>query len=89
MRDARMLRDVPIGQMHIRKERFRLLVDGPPDGAHLSCIPKAPGLPFNLVLLVRSMNEIMARLTEGDQVIGAATTRLSRLDMMDIQDGVF
>ena len=80
MCDACMLRDVPIGQMHIRKERFRLLVDGPPDDAHLSCIPKASALVLDLVLLVRSMNEIMAHLTEGDEIIGAVTTRLARLD---------
>ena len=89
MRDTGMLRDVPIGQMHIRKERFRLLVDVPPDDAHLSCITKAAALALYLVLLVRSMHEIMARLTECDEIIGAVTTRLSRLDMMDIQNGVF
>ncbi len=61
--DASVLCDVTIGQMDMREECFRLLIDAPPDDAHLCRIPKAPGLPFNRVLLVRSVNEIMARLT--------------------------
>ncbi len=89
MGDACMLGDVPIGQMHIRKERARTLVDVPAHDAHLSGITNASALALDLVLLVCSMNEIMAPLTEGDEIIGAVTTRLSRLNMMDIQDRVF
>ena len=89
MRDTGMLRDVAKRQMHIRKERFGLLVDVPPDDAHLSWITKASALALYRVLLVRSMHEIMARRAECDEIIRATTTRLSRLDMVDIQDGVF
>jgi len=52
-------------------------------------ITKAPGLTLYLVLLVRSMNMIMTRLTESDEIVRAVTSRLARLDMMDIQDGIF
>jgi len=61
MRDAGMLREVAKRQMHIRKERFGLLVDVPPDDAHLSWITKASALALYRVLLVRSMHEMMAR----------------------------
>ena len=88
MRDTGILRDVAIGQMHIRKKRFGLLVDVPPDDAHLSWITKASPLALYRVLLARTMHEIMARRAECAEIIRATTARLSRLDMMDIQDGV-
>ena len=84
-----MFRDVAIGQMDIREERFRLFIDAPPDETHLSCITKTAALALYLVFLVCSMNESMARLTERDEIIRAITTHLSRLDMMDIQDEIF
>jgi hypothetical protein len=31
----------------------------------------------------------MACLTECDEIVRAVTTRLARLDMMDIEDGIF
>ena len=89
MRDACMLRDIPIGQVDIREDRFGAAIDAPPNRAHLRCIPKTSSLALYRVFLVRSMHEIMARLTKGDQIIRAVHTRFSRLDMMHIEDRVF
>ncbi len=77
MRDAGMLRDVSIGQMYILEQRFGLLIDAPPDDTHLSCITKSSTFARNLVFLVCSMNEIVTRLTQGDEVIRVIPTRLS------------
>ena len=74
--------------MHIWEESFGLLIDAPPNNTHLCRVTKAPGLPFDLVLLVRFMNLIMARLAEGNEIVRAITTRFARLDMMDLQDGI-
>ena len=54
MRDAGMFRDVSIGQMYIVEQRFGLLIDAPPDDAHLSCITKRSTFARNLVFLVCS-----------------------------------
>src|SRR5713226_1154391 len=89
MRDAGMLRDVSIGQMHILQHRFGLLIDVPSDDAHLSCITKRSPSALNLLFLVCSMNEIVTRLTQGNQIIRAIPARLPALDMVDIQDRVF
>ena len=72
-----MFRDVSIGQMDMLEQRFGLLIDAPPDDAHLSCITKRATLALNLVFLVCSMDEIVTRLTQGDEVIRAIPTRLS------------
>ena len=88
MGDTCLLGAIPIRQLHIWKHRFGLFIDAPPDHAHMGRITKTPGPTLYLVLLVRSMNVIVARLTEGDQIVRAVTTGLARLDMMDIQDGI-
>lgn len=75
--------------MDIGKQCVRLLVDAPANDAHLCRIPKASGLPFNRVLLMRSVNELMARLTDRHQVIGAIPARLAGLDVMNIEYLVF
>jgi hypothetical protein len=77
MRDTATLRDVSIGRMYILEQCFGLLIDAPPDDAHLSGIAKRSTLARNLVFLVCSMNEIVTRLTQGDEVIRAMPTRLS------------
>src|SRR5438874_576992 len=51
--------------------------------------PKSSGRALNLALLVRAMEKVVTGLTQGDEVIRAITARLSRLDMMHIQDRVF
>ncbi len=84
-----MLGDVAIRQMDIREEGLGLLVDMPPDGTHLRGIPKACAFALYFVFLLCSMDQIMARLTERDEIVGAITPRLARLDMMHIQDAVF
>ena len=83
-----MLRDVPIRQMHMWEACFGLFIDAPSDHAHVCRITKTPGRTLDLVLLVRSMNILMARLTERDEIVRAVTTRLARLDMMDMQDAI-
>ena len=65
--NACMLGDVPIGQMHLWKEGFGLFIDTPPDDPHLRRITKTPALALYLVLLVRSMKEIVARPTHSAQ----------------------
>ncbi len=89
MRDTCMLGAIPIRQMHVWEHRFGLFIDAPPDHAHVGSITKAPGLTLYLVLLVRSMNMLMAPLAQCDQIVRAVTAGLARLDMMDIQDGIF
>ena len=89
MRDTCMLGDLPIRQMHVWVHRFGLFIHAPPDHAHVCSITKTPGLTLYRVLLMRSMNLIMACLTECDEIVRAVTTRLARLDMMDIEDGIF
>ena len=41
------------------------------------------------MFLVRTMNEIMTRLTKRDEVVGAISARLREFDMMHIQNAVF
>src|SRR6266567_1324681 len=88
MRDTCMLRAIPIRHLHVWEHRFGLFIDVPPDHAHMGSITKTPGLTLYLVLLLRSMNMIVALLTKRDQIVRAVTTCLARLDMMDIQDGI-
>src|SRR6266516_215201 len=90
MRDACMLREVPIRQLHVWEECFGLFIDAPPaHHAHVRNITKTPGLTLDLVLLVRSMNAIMAPLAECDEIVRALTSCFARLDMVDLQDAIF
>src|SRR5256885_7067591 len=75
--------------MNLWKQCFSLVIDAPSDHTHLCCIPKSSGRALNLALLVRAMEKVVTGLTQGDEVIRAITARLSRLDMMHIQDRVF
>ena len=77
MRDAGVLRDVPIRQMFLLEQRFGLLIDAPPDDAHLRCITEGSTFALNRVFLVCSMNEVVTRLTQSDEVIRAIPTPLS------------
>jgi hypothetical protein len=69
-----LLREIPIRQMHMWEEIFGLLVDAPPNDAHLCCISKASRLAFDLLLLMCSVNEIMARLTQRDEIVWTVPT---------------
>ena len=84
--DTSMLGDVAIGQMHIRKCCLGLFVDAPSNDTHLRSVMKPVALPLDFVLLVATMNEIMTRLTQGDEVGRRISTRLARLNMMHIQN---
>jgi len=84
MFNASVLGQVAIRQMHIQKTCFDLLVDAPSDHAHLRGISKTSRLAFDLVLLVGSVNEVMTRFTERNQVVRAVTACLPTLDMVDI-----
>src|SRR5690348_1484112 len=75
--------------MDIRKQRFCLVVDVPPDDAHLRCVSQSSTLSRNLVLLMSAMNEIVTGLAERDQIIRAIPAGLSGLDVMDVEDSVF
>ena len=77
MHDARVFCEIPIGQMYIGEERFDLLIDPPPDDAHLRSISKTLALARNLMLLLCLVDEIMARLTQRHQVIGAISSGLA------------
>lgn len=68
-----LLREIPVRQMHLWEELFGLLVDAKPHGAHLRCLSKASRLAFDLLLLVGSMDKIMARLTHRDEIVGTVT----------------
>ena len=74
---ARLLGEIAERKMHLGKQLFHLLIDPPADNPHLGGIPKPVALPLNFVLLVGPMNEIVTRLTQGDEIIRAIPTRLS------------
>jgi hypothetical protein len=63
--------------MHIWEVRFGLLINAPADHAHLGCISETGTFAGDLLFLVRAVNEIMAGLTECDQVVGTIATCLS------------
>src|SRR4051794_7270260 len=71
------------------KHFFRLLINAPANDAHLRSISKAPGLTFNLVLLVRSVKEMLALSTQLHEFMGASPASLAGLDVMDIEHFVF
>lgn len=83
-----MLREVAIRQMHIRKQRLSLLVDAPANEVHLGRITKTARCALNFVFLMRSMNEFMAGLAEGNQVPWAVAACLSTLNMMHTEDRI-
>src|SRR5437762_9509280 len=70
---TRMLREIPIRQMHLWVELFGMLVNAPAKDAHLRCISKASRRAFDRVLLVCSMDEIMTRLTHTDEIVWTVT----------------
>jgi len=63
--------------MYIGEVRFALLIDAPADYAHLGCTSETDALAGDFLFLVRAVNEIMAGLTERDQVGGTIAIRLS------------
>jgi hypothetical protein len=87
--DSATLREVTIRQVQVREEGFRLRVDTPADDAHLSGIPKSAGLLFDLVFLAGSMDEIVTRFTQRDEIVRTIPARLPTLDMVHIEDLVF
>ena len=68
-----LLREIAIRQIHLWEELFGLLVDAPAHDAHLRCLSKASRLAFDLLLLVCSVDEIMARLTHRDEIVWTVT----------------
>ena len=72
--------------LHLRELRFHGVVDAPVNDTHLSRIAQARTSPFDQVLLVGAVNEIMTLLTEREQIIGAIATRLTRLDVTHIEN---
>src|SRR5947208_16995667 len=84
-----MFGDIAIRETDRCKHFFGQLIHAKADDAHLRSIPKAPRLAFKLVLRSRAVNESMASLTERHQVIGAIPASLARLDVMDIEHGIF
>ena len=89
VRDPCVFREVPIGQMHLWKALFHLLIDPPANNTHLGGITKALCASLDLVLLMRLVNMAMAGLAQRDQVLWAIATRLSAFDMMHIEYRVF
>src|SRR5215467_16111696 len=89
MSDTGTFREIAIGQIDMREHRFGLFVDAPTEHTHLSCIAETLRAPLDLMLLMCSMDQIMACLTQRHQVIRTITTGLARLDMMNIKDRVF
>src|SRR5579885_656615 len=83
-----MLRDIPIGQMHIRELCFGLLIHLPSDDPHLGRIPKPVPLPGYQMFLMRAMDQIVTRLTKRNEVIRAIAACLATLDVVDIQNFV-
>ncbi len=76
---ARLFGEIAICGMDIGKQCFRLLIDAPADDTHLGCIPKTPRLTCNCVLLMRSVDELMAGLTQRDEIVWTIATSLPRL----------
>ena len=77
MSNTGRLREVSKGQMHIGEVCFALLIDAPADDAHLGCIPETLAFPLYVVLRSGTVNEIMAGLTERDEIIRTIATCLS------------
>ena len=77
MNDACMFREIPIRHLYMWEQLLGLLVDKPANHPHLTRISNPSGWALNLVLLVRSMNELVARLTQRDQILRSVTTRFS------------
>src|SRR6266567_4706343 len=89
MSDTGAFREIAIRQMDIRDHCLCLFVNAPADNAHLSCIAETLRAPLDLMLLMCSMERLMACLTQRHQVIGTITTCLARLDVMNIEDRIF
>ena len=77
MNDTGMFRKISIGEMHVRKQLFYLFIDVPSNNPHLGCISKPIAPPLYLVLLMCSVDEIMAGLTQSDEIIGSVTACFS------------
>lgn len=77
MGDTRLLREVSIGQMHIREACFHLFIDTPSHNAHVGRITQAGTPARDQVLLLPAMNEVMARLTQDDEIVGTISTGFS------------
>src|SRR6266566_5130712 len=89
MSDTGGFRDIAIRHMYIGEHGLGLFVDAPADHAHLSCIAETLRAPLDLLLLMCSMERLMACLTQRNQIIRTITTCLARLDMMHIEDRIF
>lgn len=77
VQNARVLGEVAIGQMHLGEEGFRLLVDAPADDPHLCRVFQASTLARNRVLLVGTVDEIVTRFAECNQIIRAVPADLT------------
>ena len=71
VRDAYLFREIPIGEIHILELCFGTAIDAPPHDPHMSGVTKTPVLPWYFVFLLRSMNELMARLAERYEIVRA------------------
>jgi len=84
-----MLGNVSIRQMHIGKYGLGLLVDVKADDTHLSCVSGRLPPPLEFVFLMRTMDEIMACLAQGNQVVGTIASGFARFNVMHVQDRIF
>src|SRR6266487_457931 len=89
MSDTGGFREIAIRQMYIGEHCLCLFVDAPADHAHLSCLAETLRAPLDLMLLMCSMEGLMACLTQRHQGIRTITTCLARLDMMNIEHRIF
>src|SRR5215472_8846248 len=89
MSDTAVFREIAIRQVYMREHRFGLFVDAPAEHAHLRCIAETLSAPLDLLLLMCSMDQVMAILTQRYQVIRTITACLARLGMMNTEDRIF
>ena len=89
MHDAGVLGEIPIREMHVRILRFGFVIDAPAHDAHLGGVSQASTFPLNVALLMRPMNEIVARFAERDQVIRTISPSFAALNVVNIEYPVF
>ena len=83
--DARVLCEIAVGQLDMRKQCLCLVVDAPAHVAHLSRVSQASASSWNCVFLMGAVDEVVTGLAERDQIVRSIPAGLSGLDVMDVE----
>ena len=89
VRNSRVFRYVTVGKVYGNIFVLQAVIDCPAGDVHRGRVAQRCERAFELQFHLASVVDLVARLTERDEIAGAVAAGLAAFDMVDVQDFVF